>query len=86
MTALLTGHTFLNLLGQDTLLHIACPQDLHQTEADIHQEVTAQTEHSDVIAGVLQTVTDRGTEVHPVDSFNPPEVTVILLLDQVHLT
>lgn len=96
MTALLTGHTFLDLLGQDTLLHIAfpldlhqteaCPLDLHQTEGGIHQEVTAQTEHSDAIAGVLLIVTDRRTEVHPVDPFDHPEVTVILLLDRGRLT
>lgn len=81
MTALLTGHTFLDLLGQDTLLRIACPLDLHQKEGGIHQEVTAQTEHSDAKAGVLLIVTDRRTEVHPVDPFDHPEVTVILLLD-----
>lgn len=83
MTALLTGRTSLGLLEQDTLLHIACRLGLQQTEADIHHEVTAQTEHSETIAGVPQTVTDRVTEVHQVDH---PEVTVILLLDQVHLT
>lgn len=85
MTALLTGHTFLDLLGQDTLLRIACPLDLHQT-GGIHQEVTAQTEHSDAKAGVLLIVTDRRTEVHPVDPFDHPEVTVILLLDRGRLT
>lgn len=86
MTALLTGHTFLDLLGQDTLLRIACPLDLRQTEGGIHQEVTAQTEHSDAKAGVLLIVTDRRTEVHPVDPFDHPEVTVILLLDRGRLT
>lgn len=86
MTALLTGHIFLDLLGQDTLLRIACPLDLHQTEGGIHQEVTAQTEHSDAKAGVLLIVTDRRTEVHPVDPFDHPEVTVILLLDRGRLT
>lgn len=86
MTALLTGHTFLDLLGQDTLLRIACPLDLHQTEGGIHQEVTAQTEHSDAKAGVLLIVTDHRTEVHPVDPFDHPEVTVILLLDRGRLT